>query len=509
MAETIDREQLIRDMEWDLELFARVCLPHHTRLPYGASHKTVYRMLLQGKSKTCIVLPRGTGKTTLASLIFPLHQICYKKEHLIILVSETSDQAALLLEAIKDEIELNPRIRYFFGDLKNENKWTETEIETSTDIKVLAKGSGKRIRGTKYKQWRPGLILMDDFESEQNTDTPEQRDKLKRWVRGAVMPSLAQNGRIVFIGTIVHEDSFLNSIKDSHEYYVNPQEHWRIIDESWTKPLWPARWTIAQIKAIRDEYEEDGYLDMFYQEYMNIPMSPDSQIFKEEMIGRHSGYITFDANNRAYLKLPQEEAENEDYTVYEDECYVPVNIFSGIDPAMGKTRGDYTAIVTVAVTPSNHIYVVECLRKRIGPTDTLNEIFKLKEKYKDSLNRVKIETTAYQESLVQFLRQESLRRNVFVPITEVKPRNSKADRYADRNYGLEPRFRAHQIFLHENMGDMKQELITYPKGKHDDTIDALWSACYQAYPPVNTAPDWEEKKSSWNSHKNVLNWKCV
>ncbi|HAW57581.1 MAG TPA: hypothetical protein DCX03_00980 [Bacteroidales bacterium] len=467
-------------------------------------------MLLQDKPKTCIVLPRGHSKSTLATLIYPLHQICFGKQHLIVIVSESSSQSVLFLEAIKDELEDNDRIKYFFGNLKNEDKWTESEIETTNLCKVLAKGSGQRIRGTKWKQWRPGLILMDDIESEQNTETPEQREKLKRWIRGAVFPSIAEKGKIVFIGTIVHEDSFLNSIKDDPEYYVNPREHWQIIDDAWEKPLWSSRWALSKIKEMRDEYDRLGYLDLFYQEYMNRPMSPDSQIFKQQYINTHTGYVWLDQNNNSFLVLPKEEAETEgDYTKIGDKYYIPCNIFCGLDPAMGKVRGDFTVFITIAVTPKNHVYVVECIRDRLPPMETIEELFKLKEKYKSSLLRVKIETVSYQEALVHFLRQESIRRNVFIPVTEVVPRKSKSEKFSDRNYGLEPRFRAGQIYLHESMKDMRIELLTYPKGKHDDTIDALWNACYGAYPSRNIAPADGSKVEACFSQKNFVNWKCI
>ena len=57
---------------------------------------------------------------------------------------------------------------------------------TSTNIKVEAIGSGKKIRGRKHRNWRPDLLILDDIENDENVRTPEQRAKLDSWFKKAV-----------------------------------------------------------------------------------------------------------------------------------------------------------------------------------------------------------------------------------------------------------------------------------------------------------------------------------
>lgn len=500
--------QDLRDkMEYNLELFATVVLHEHLFYDTGKHQKDTYKLLQTVTDKPkVIILPRGHAKSTMATLAYPLWCITYNKKNFIVIISETEGQSKYFLESIKDELEFNERIQLIFGKLKNKEKWAETEIETINGVKIIAKGTGQKLRGLKWGKNRPDLILCDDIESEQNTETLEQRNKLKRWILGSVRPSLSAEGELVFIGTIVHEDSYLNQIRVNNEsFLVNDRKFWQAIDDNWEKPLWAARWTIVKLKnLLHGEFK--GNEDVFYQEYFNRPISPESQIFKPKYIKYHDGELE-EKDGHVYLKLRADETSEGTPSADSMYRYVSVNIFAGVDPALGKATGDYTAIVIIAVTPENRVYVLEYVRDKLNPTMTINKIFDIVKKYGDNMRNIKIETTAYQESLVYFLREESRRRNVFPRIIEVKPRRSKADKYSDRNTGLEPRFKSGQIFIKHNMTELYNELITYPKSAHDDIIDAFWNALYKSHPASISKFREGIQKKTCKLQKKLLNWR--
>ncbi len=75
------------------------------------------------------------------------------------------------------EFEENEAIREDF--LGSDRKSLEEQCSaTSTNIKVEAIGSGKKIRGRKHRNWRPDLLVLDDIENDENVRTPEQRAKI-------------------------------------------------------------------------------------------------------------------------------------------------------------------------------------------------------------------------------------------------------------------------------------------------------------------------------------------
>ena len=83
---------------------------------------------------------------------------------------------------------------------------------------MIAKGASQRLRGKKQLSTRYTGIILDDFESELNTKTPERREEIKKWIVSTVYPALEESpgreGWIWLAGTIVHYDSFLQMIVD-------------------------------------------------------------------------------------------------------------------------------------------------------------------------------------------------------------------------------------------------------------------------------------------------------
>ena len=76
---------------------------------------------------------------------------------------------------------------------------------------MLVRGTGQKVRGLKYGAYRPTLTIIDDGEGERNTATQTLRDQFRSWLNGAVVAG-SQDSKLIFIGTIVDEESYLNRI---------------------------------------------------------------------------------------------------------------------------------------------------------------------------------------------------------------------------------------------------------------------------------------------------------
>src|SRR6185437_11827605 len=90
-------------------------------------HKELYQMLLNEKL-AAIAAPREHAKSTIVSVIFVLYCICYKLRRFIVLISDTQDQAALQMAAVKAELEFNDKLRDDFGDLVGRDAWNVNDI---------------------------------------------------------------------------------------------------------------------------------------------------------------------------------------------------------------------------------------------------------------------------------------------------------------------------------------------------------------------------------------------
>ena len=87
---------------------------------------------------------------------------------------------------------------------------------------------------------------------------------------------------------------------------------------------------------------------------------------------------------------------------------------------------------------------------------------------------MKIETVGYQEALRTAVRELMLKENIYIPGLEkgVKPRNRKSERLLS----LVPLFAKGTFFFRPQDNIAQQEFLSYPRGKHDDVMDAVWTA---------------------------------
>lgn len=440
----------------DILFFCFVVFPHHFSLPAGRFHREIFQFLTTKPKYACIVAPRGHTKSTSITLGYVLHEILFAQRHFILIIADTYTQSEMFLDAIKKELETNWIIKLLFGSLVGE-QWGEGEITTLTDIKIVAKGTGMKLRGLKYKQYRPDLIVCDDLENEELVANPERREKTERWFYGSVIPSMADDGRLIVVGTILHYDSLLMKLSKNPQFQTL---FYKAVMDG--KPLWEAKFSLESLEALKDGYRSQGLLDVFYCEYMNEPISDENRIFKQ------SYFKYFDDDKALYDSLSR---------------------FITVDLAISqKETADYNVIMVCGVDGLNQIYVIEYSRMRGTPGEVINELFRLVEKHK--VLKVGIESVAYQRALIWFVQEEMRKRNRFFLVEELKADTDKERRIK----GLQPRYASGSVFHKANMTELEEELMLFPKSPHDDVTDALAYLPQIAF-PGKTTTDLNKKRS--------------
>ena len=438
--------------------------------------------------QVAIILPRGHGKTVMTKCDI-LKSFCFTQDPLFYgWVSATAKLATGNMDYIKYHIEFNERIQYYFGNLKG-NKWTETDVELTNGCKLISKSNISGIRGGAKLHKRYDLIILDDFEDENNTITPEARAKNSNLITAVVFPALEPHtGRLRINGTPVHFDSFINNLIINHEQSKkeNKDFSWKVvlkkaIEEDGTM-LWDSWFGAKEMERKKKFYADSGQPQKFFQEYMMEVQSKDDAMFTRDHIRYWNGNYTYDADSGIGYLIP------------DDGDAQPVNIYVGVDPATDSARreADYSVLLAVAVDLNNNIYILEYLRKRGIPVlgipgeakkGIVDYIFDFASRYHPQL--FTIEDTAMSKPVFQALRAEMRRRNNFdVRFKEELPgtRLSKRDRIQGI---LAQRFAIGQIHLKKDMYDLQREIITFgPRMSHDDTIDALAYACKYAQPPI-------------------------
>ena len=472
-------------------------------------HRKVGGLLINKEiQQLALVLPRDHAKSTLAATAV-LHRFLFatkEQPEFIAWIGEAQDQSIDNLNWIMTHIYENPAIHYYFGDLQGD-KWTKSEFTLSNGCRMIAKGTSQRLRGKKQLSTRYTGMILDDFESELNTKTPEGRQQIKNWVTAAVYPAIDfdKNGFLWCNGTIVHYDSFLNGLVREHDNAKKSGEDFSwdvvtykaILDDG--TPLWPSRWPLTKLEQRKQFYIDSGTPAKFYQEYMNQAKSPEDQIFSEEDIndGYYKGNARFDDQSDSW------------YIQMDDGTKKYINIYIGVDPASSiNNYSDFSVIMVIGVTAEFDYYVLEYWRKRVLPMDCADEIFTLVKRY-SPVRRVNIETIAYQEMLRDYVYKRSKKEGLFIPGIEKGIKGYGNKKKKDRLFeGLQPMFKQGAVHLKKNHHEFIGELLDFPKGSHDDCIDAFWLSTQFARgnPKAGTKQKEKKKDGSYTYKRKIYDW---
>jgi len=490
--ERYEQLQALKKLKNNMPLFGRYCFPTALRKVTPPFHHEVYRDLSDDSvRRVLIAAPRGTAKSTVTTLIYPLWKVAFKRSDedlFIVIISESQAQSINFLSRIKYHLGHSDKFKEIFGDFgpTTAKRWTNNDIVLANGARIIAVGTGQRVRGFIEGDTRPNLIIVDDFESELNAFTMEARAKNRKWITEAVIPSLSDDGKIAMIGTVISEDCFLYWAKDSPAWKVL----WYSIWDEDEKSIWPERFPKSRIMEIKREFESVGNLNGFYQEYMNIAQSPDNAPFKPEWMQLH--HYDFERINGQNCLVRE---------VGDERKVKPVEVYAGVDPASSlSATADFFVIATIAVDSDNNKYIVDLFRDRISPAEQPGKIIELYKKFRPK--RMNIETTGYQEALRTAVRELMLEDNLYIPGLErgVKPRTRKSERLLS----LVPIFAKKSFYWRPEDLVGQQEFLSYPRGKHDDVMDAIWTAL-ERHKPCRIG-EFDEKKKIDTNKKKSIDW---
>ena len=95
---------------------------------------------------------------------------------------------------------------------------------------------------------------------------------------------------------------------------------------------------------------------------------------------------------------------------------------------------------------------------------------------------------------------------LFIPGLEVKenPRTSKSYRLES----LQPLFANKKVFMKKTMQAFEDELLLYPRGKHDDLLDGFFYANKNAYKPSHDSEE-TTQEDQWNFLRKKVDWRLM
>lgn len=462
--------------------------PTHIQSEPPPFHLEIYQdfSLLSGFAARAA--PRGFSKSTITDLVLLLWAALHAKRRFIVLISDTYGQATMLMEAVKTELETNETIRWLYEEPQGAT-WSDNDIEVfgmnaegeQLPVKIIAKGAGMKIRGLKFLNFRPDLIIFDDLENDEAVQSADRRRKLKNWLVRGVIPALAVDGCIWLIGTVLHRDSLLSNILDRKGEFASWRSHrYEAIIEG-ERSLWPDRFALDTLIRMRDDATYERYIGplAFAQEMQNKPMSEEDQIFQSDWLT-----LTFKLQeqlNQWHALNPEVESDN----VLREWMKATFNlIVAAVDPAISeKQTADWWALATLGIAracpicpgkPPGHILQLDMERMRDANPN--NHVTKILDSYKQwKQDKIKIESVAFQAGLYTMTMQKGAELKLYPPLRAFKP-----DRDKRRRGIIFSATAAGKLFHlredHPLYEKVLTEFIEFPQGDYDDMVDAIWAA---------------------------------
>jgi predicted phage terminase large subunit-like protein len=403
------------------------------------------------KARIILELPPRHGKSEEATIKFPAWALG-KYPDLPIIVSSYSSELSQdfglktrdLVSSENYQAIFKVRLR---ADSKAKGKWI-----TSDGGSYTATGVGGAITGRGFKVG----IIDDPIKNREEAESITYRNKVWSWYTSTFYTRQEGQGAIIVILTRWHTDDLVGRLLEKQEAdekagltefdqwevvrfpaVADTQEQYRNIGD----PLWPEKFNSAALENIKNTVGIYDWVALYQQD----PIATETQEFKKEWF---RNFEEADLQGKQLI-----------YT-------------TTIDPAVGEGKeADNSVVRTVGKELDKpNWYLIEESAGKMDPLQLIDAVFYHYEKYRSS---VFLETVAYQKALKYFITEEQKKRQVYFSINELKKNNEQSKEVRIR--GLIPLYKAGVIFHRRSDYELEKELLQFPKGKHDDRIDALAS----------------------------------
>lgn len=385
--------------------------------------------------------PREHGKTVRWSFAYVLWRVLTGRAKYVLLIGASFDSARENLINIKTELEDNERLVADFGDMRG-RVWRDDRIELANGSCIQCKGAGASMRGTRFRQFRPDLIILDDVLKDDAVDSPAQRNKIHRWLKRVVF-NLGKTAFIIWVNTIFHNDDPISRL--FREVSEGTLKRWIGVRLSCLRPdgtpLWPEYWSAADLA----EKKSSIGIAAFSTEYCNEPLSDEERIISREWIDEHR-----------YTELPERSK---------------LRFFCGIDPATGAHDG--TAICPVAQHVGTGIlYVLPGFCETCSEHKTVDEVVLFHRIWQFAA--IGWESVVFSAIYGKYVQKLAAEQSVYLPITPIPVGNMpKPLRVRSFSMLIQNGFIRFPL---KGTSKLEQQLEEFPLGAFDDYCDALWLA---------------------------------
>lgn len=498
---------IIHNCYLDTKFMCRAIFPEIFRAPFSSLHDKIFEVVSSENNKKAIAAPRGLGKTSIARAIAS-KGILFRDYHFIVYLSNSATLAEMQTENIKRTLLSNKTVRSLFGNIKisdigeMDDTFSKLAWVAFGNTFVLPRGMGQQIRGLNWAGYRPDLIIIDDLENKDEIRNEDLRQKQKEWFFSDVMKTEDMYGKppvIIYIDTIKHEDSLLQLLIDAPEWHSTRlsicNENYETYDVNYM--------TTEQIKQEVEEHRQKGLMDLFYMERMNLPVSVEDAVFKED-------YFKYFEDNGDTLSI---KTVTEDGTIVEEK--IPTSRLLHVticDPAKTvQLHSAESAVLTIAVDRESHkIFVRSIESRRVRPDSLYDTMFGQVLRYKSMI--LGVEVTSLHQFISQPIENEMRVRDLHPTYIELQAVGKKEGRIAN----LAPLYKLGYMYHNKvNCGPLETQLRSFPRSRLWDVMDAaayinkIMDELAYYFDPPDMGEDTEKEYGELDFEKPYENWRTL
>lgn len=453
---------------------------HHEQLCSDLMHYWRTRTDRPTKTTVSVQWPRGSLKSSICTIGFPIWVLLNDPETRILIESETATNAQRSLLQIKSIVE-SRYFKFLFGQIYDpKHRWNTENLTIRREIEfkepsIDVGGVEVEKTGNHYD-----LIIPDDVQGKTNSQTRDQIDKVINHVQSGYS-LLNPQGMYLMPMTRWAWGDLGGYLEEQNEKARKEFREEPVILSKYTcwkhdingreltgQPEFP---TLLPVEELADVRAKQGEF-LFSCNYLLKPTSDETAIFKD-------GWLRFDALGAGDLN--------------------GAPIYITVDPAGGGTfdGADYTAIVVAAIDHRFDIHVLEVIRAHMTDYQLAEKLFALCDLYRPEA--VGMEDVFLQKELFLWLRKKAEQDKKVLPLRRLTTSN-KSKPYRIR--GLQGPMEAGKVRLRPEMTYLVDEILRYPRGKHDDCVDAL---AYQL--EFMHLPSEKQPTAAWETDPNWRkNW---
>lgn len=438
--------------------------------PFKEFHRELWDLCTGKDQFVAVCAPRRHSKSTTVTIGYGLASVLFRNSKYVLIVADTLSQSVLFLGQMKQILEDSKQIQTMFGLQVDPDKGLVYEKCTEDDIiikcidghmfRISAKGAEQKLRGLLWNGTRPDLIICDDLMNEELVANKDRRDKLRRWFYGALIPCRSKTGRVIIVGTPMNLDDVLESlmpkenakttvVDDLKIYSTKKYGMWNAVkykahNSDYSAILWPEMHSKESLVDLREEFIQQGIPEVYSCEMLCNPVDDSIKYFRKTDM------------------LPRTEQDTKK----------KLNYYVTVDLAISeKERADYSAFVVGGMDDAGILHIINVIKDRLAGDEIVETLMMLQKIYDPVA--IGIEDMQVSKSIGPFLNRAMIEQNTYINLVALKPH--RTDKIS-RARSIQARMRAGAVKFDKQADwfpDFENDLLSFPRGKHDDTVDAL------------------------------------